>query len=325
MKGLRALEAAVIRLEGIVAVGLVLTMLALAGYNVFYRNVLVRLQKHWAHSGPPITAVVVEESPKPTAEGGPTPPPTKGAGEGFAGDWGEDDDGAPAADTEAEEAANAEAPKPAGEGFAGDWGEDEGGEPEPETKADEKGHAKAAVEPESDDLGDDDQFENLAMIDRAGEAKEEDGEPLGGPPSEGSFAANMVAIIDRIKLPWIDVVLRQMVILVSFFGAMMATQRSKHINVDALSKLLDRRWRRWLAVATNALAVYVCVVLAQAGADLVAISQEHPNRIVPWADDWVFQTMFPIGFGLVAFHFAVRLVEALANELPEDTQPEGGA
>ena len=43
MKGLRALEAAVIRIEGIVAVTLVLTMLALAGYNVFYRNVLVRM------------------------------------------------------------------------------------------------------------------------------------------------------------------------------------------------------------------------------------------------------------------------------------------
>lgn len=318
MKGLRALEAAVIRIEGFVAVALVLTMLALAGYNVFYRNVLVRLQKHWAHSGPPITAVL-EPTPSPTAVDGPTPAPTKkSAGEEFAGDWGEDDDGAAAADTEADDETKAEAPKPAGEGFAGDWGEDEGGEPEPETKAGRK------PEPEADDLGDDDQFANLPMIDKAGEATTEDGEPLGGPPPEGSFAANMVAFIDRIKLSWIDVVLRQMVILVSFFGAMMATQRSKHINVDALSKLLGRKWRRWLAVATNALAVYVCVVLAQAGADLVAISREHPNRIVPWADDWLFQTMFPIGFGLVAFHFVVRLVEALGNHLPEDAQPEGG-
>jgi len=287
MKGLRALEAAVIRIEGIVAVTLVLTMLALAGYNVFYRNILVRLQKHWAHSGPPIAAVVKDEPAVATNEGGKaTPAPAKGAAEGFGGDWGEDDG--------------------ASEPVPGD------------AKGDGEGDGKAAAEPVADDLGDDDQFANLPMIDAAGEARVEADEDLGGPPEPGSFAASAVAFIDRIKLAWIDVVLRQMVIIVSFFGAMIATQRSKHINVDALSKLLAPHWRRWLAVVTNALAVYVCVVLARAGADLVAISREHPNRVVPWADDWLFQTMFPIGFGLVAFHFVVRLLEALTGQLPEE-------
>jgi TRAP-type C4-dicarboxylate transport system permease small subunit len=320
MKGLRALEAAVIRIEGVVAVALVLTMLALAGYNVFYRNVLVRLQKHWANSGPPIT-VAVKDEPVALPTKDDKAAPAKGAGEGFAGDWGEDD-GAPepgAAD-EADTGAAAEpvAAKPSGEGFAGDWGEDDGA-PEPEAKADADGKAAPEVADEpADDLGDDDQFANLPMIDRAGEASAPADEPLGGPPEPGSFAASAVAFIDRIKLAWIDVVLRQMVIMVSFFGAMIATQRSKHINVDALSKLLAPKWRRWIAVVTNTLAVYVCVVLARAGADLVAISREHPNRVVPWADDWLFQTMFPIGFGLVAFHFVVRLVEALAGRLPEE-------
>ncbi|MBC8072572.1 MAG: hypothetical protein IAG13_29895, partial [Deltaproteobacteria bacterium] len=51
MKPLRALESRLVRIEGAVAVALVLVMLGLAGYNVFYRNVLVPLQKHWAHSG----------------------------------------------------------------------------------------------------------------------------------------------------------------------------------------------------------------------------------------------------------------------------------
>ena len=88
MKGLRALETAVIRIEGIVAVALVLTMLALAGYNVLYRNVLVRLQKHWAHSGPPIVVAVKDEPTAAAPAKGDQAAPAKGAGEGFAGDWG---------------------------------------------------------------------------------------------------------------------------------------------------------------------------------------------------------------------------------------------
>ena len=105
---------------------------------------------------------------------------------------------------------------------------------------------------------------------------------------------------------WIDVVLRQLVILVSFFGAMMATRTGKHINVDALSKLVPPAGRRALAVVTNALAVAVCVVFARAGAELVEIGREHPSPLTSWADEWVFQLMFPFGFGLVAFHFGVR-------------------
>jgi TRAP-type C4-dicarboxylate transport system permease small subunit len=320
MKRLRALEAAVIRIEGIVAVALVLTMLALAGYNVFYRNVLVRLQKHWAHSGPPVTLAAAEPT-TPVAKGGDakTPAPTKGAAEGFGGDWGEDDGGDDdGADSEGGDA-KAEptpAPKPAAEGFGGDWGEDEGGDEPPDAK-DEAKVAKADPD-ELEEAEEDDPFANLPMIDAAGEKRDESDEPLGGPPPPGSFAANAVAFIDRIKLPWIDVVLRQMVILVSFFGAMMATQRFKHINVDALSKLLDRRWRRIIGVLTNSLALFVCVVLARAGADLVEISRAHPNELTPWADDWTFQLMFPIGFGLVGFHFVIRLLEALAGQLPEE-------
>jgi len=316
MKGLRALEAVLIRLEGVVAVALVLTMLALAGYNVFYRNVLVPLQKHWAHSGPPPTLAASEPVAAAPIDGKDpgAPAPAKAAAEGFAGDWGEDD-GAPAeSDTEAE-ADTPAAPKAAAEGFAGDWGEGDGAD-EPEAK-DAKAHAKAAGD--EFDLGDDDEFANLPMIDAAGDAPlQEDGRPLGGPPPPGSFAARGVAFIDAIKLGWIDVVLRQMVILVSFFGGMMATQRAKHINIDALSKLLPRTYRRALAVATNLLAIGVCLVLAQAGRGLVAIGREYPRELVPWADEWVFQLMFPLGFGLLAFHFAVRLVEALAGQLPEE-------
>jgi len=322
MKFLRAVEDRLVRAEAAVAVTLVLVMLALAGYGVVYRNILVPLQKHWAHSGPPVEAepaVVAEAAGQATAEqpaaadgfggdwgegagdGGDEAEPAAApaAADGFGGDWGEGDGG---------DSAEPAAAPAAADGFGGDWGE--GGDGDDGEDKTDNGAPAAAPEDEPED----EQFAKLARIDAV--AKEADDGPVGGPPPEGSFAARMIVFIDAVKLPWIDVVLRQLVILVAFFGAMMATQRGKHINIDALSKLVGPRGLRWLAVATNLLAASVSAVFARAGAGLVSISREHPHALVPWADEWVFQLMFPVGFGLLAFHFGVRCLGALAGETP---------
>jgi TRAP-type C4-dicarboxylate transport system permease small subunit len=162
-----------------------------------------------------------------------------------------------------------------------------------------------------DDLGDDDQFANLADIDTVAK-KSADAIPQGGPPPPGSFAAWAVAFIDDLKLDWIDIFLRQLVIIVAFFGAMLATQRGKHINIDALSKMLPPRARRVVGVLLPLTAVAVCLVLARAGWDLVRISREYPKDLLPSVPEWSLQLMFPVGFGLLAVHFVVRAVEAVA-------------
>lgn len=447
MRKLRELEDVLIRVESALAVVLVLTMLLLAAYNVVYRNVLVPLQNHWAHSGPPVQPASVEPVPvqaeaaadaKGTAdakadakadaakEGADDFGGFGGLGEddpgqdeakagaddfgGFGGALGEEDEGAPeakaAADAKAVPEAKAEPAKSAADdfggfgggldeeapeqpppakapvevakaepakppvksssddfgGFGGGLGEDEP-EPEPanapDAKAekagaddfggfgglDEGGEAKADGEVKAeagadasdakapaadeledeedelgeDDLGDDDQFANLPDIDAVAK-QPSDASPQGGPPPEGSFAAWAVAFIDDIKLDWIDVFLRQLVIIVAFFGAMLATQRGKHINVDALGKVLPRSVQRVVGVLLPLAAVSVCLVLAKAGWDLVQISREYPKDLLPSVPEWTLQLMFPVGFGLLAVHFAVRIVEAAVA--PPDPDPQ---
>jgi TRAP-type C4-dicarboxylate transport system permease small subunit len=145
----------------------------------------------------------------------------------------------------------------------------------------------------------------------------ESAKPEGGPPPPGSFAARGVAFIDAIKLEWIDVFLRQLVLIVSFFGAMLATHRRKHINIDAVGTILPKKLRRPVAIAVNVLAVLICIVLAAAGLDLVEIGVQYPKDVVPWAREWAFQLVFPLGFGLLALHFAVRLLEAMTDPQAE--------
>jgi hypothetical protein len=66
-------------------------------------------------------------------------------------------------------------------------------------------------------------------------------------------------------------------------------------------------------------------VFARAGAGLVAISREHPHALVSWADEWVFQLMFPFGFGLLAFHFGVQVLGSLAGEAGPTLEATAGA
>src|SRR5690606_2928636 len=100
--------------------------------------------------------------------------------------------------------------------------------------------------------------------------------------------------------------------------------RKKHINIDALSKTLPPPVRRWAALLTNGLAVMVCVVLAITGKRLVDIGLQYPVDLLPWAKEWAFQLMFPVGFGLLALHFVVRLAEQVVGEQDPPAPVPGG-
>lgn len=252
--------------------------------------------------------------PKPAPVAAPAPAATpKPSNDEFGGFTDDDDD-----DDEAKTPATKPA-KAGGEDFGGFGGDDEGEEEGDEPEA---GDAKEDEEEEADDLGENERFTNLAKVDAPGKGQGRE-IPRGGPPPEGSFAAWAVGFIDDVKLDWIDILVRQLVILVAFFGAMLATTRRKHINVDAFSRLLGPNAQRWLSAGTNALATFVCVMLMRTGAKLVAIGREYPAELLPWAEEWMFQLMYPICFGLLAFHFGIRSLEHVTNTAP--VEPPAGA
>ena len=325
MKRVRELEGVLLRVEGGAVVVLVLAMLVLAGYNVVYRNALMPLQTYWAHSGPtPSAPQAPAEDAAPATKTGDAKAPDKSdnAG-GFRGAFGAPEEGA----AETEGAPDEPDEKDGAEDFGGAFGKDPEEEPEeeePEADAEEpddaggfggafgkKAPALDEAEADEEELEDDldDQFANLPDIDKS--LKSDDAVSEGGPPPEGSFAAWGVEFINTLRMDWIDALLRQFVILASFLGAALATARGKHINVDALSKILPPVVRRWSSVLTNVLAVAVCLVLASAGQKLVAISREFPSEVTPFLDEWHMQLMFPVGFGLLAFHFALRVLEGV--------------
>lgn len=224
---------------------------------------------------------------------------TGGFGGGFGGDGEEPQEAAQEAEGDDEGFGGgfgAQEPEgEGGEGFGGGFGTQEGADSE---EGGFGGGFGGGEEPEAAPA--EEKREAVALVPQ---------EPEGGPPPEGSTAAALVELIDTIKLDWIDILLRQLVIIVGFLGAMLATRRKKHINIDAASKLLPLGVQRVTTLVVNLVVTVVCVVLASAGWNLVSLSLEFPKELMSWADEWTFQLMFPVGFGLLALHFLVRVLE----------------
>ena len=302
LRPLQKFEDALARAESYLLTFFVLLMLSLAVYNVFYRNVLVPVQVKADHAAN--ADATPAESPNDESDSVKENAPEEGEAadeptddEGFGGGFADDDEPSEPADDD--------------NGFGGGFGEDEPTE-KLDKPADDEGFgggfgddgADVGLATESDSgeggfgggFGDEGE-QNIASV-------QVDDTPFVEPTQSG-----VGALIEAIKLEWIDVLLRHLVLIVGFLGAMLATRRRKHITIDALSKIIRGRTLIISNLVTTALSLAICIMLGLAGLDLVQLGLEFPKELSWWVDEWHLQLVFPIGFGFLSFHFFVRLVE----------------
>ena len=112
---------------------------------------------------------------------------------------------------------------------------------------------------------------------------------------------------------WADPFLRHMVLWIGFLGASLATQGEKHINLDVITRYTSARITNLLRITTNFFAGIVTVFLARAGWTFLQNEISSGDVLLTIGQTnvqaWWFQLIIPIGFGLMAFRFAIRAVE----------------
>ena len=274
----------------------VLTMLVLAVYNIGYRNVLVPFQAQFPVPSEFSTVVEPTAKAEPVGQEAEADTDSEGFGGGFGGGFGEE--------PEAEET---EAADDFAGGFGGGFGDEPAGPAEPaggegaadgfgggfgggfEDTAEERAETPAEVEPVA-----------VEVV-----------EPSG-------FALFLADVVKAMRLEWIDILLRHLVLVCGFLGAMLAAKRRKHITIDALSKVMPAKVLPVTESCTSALAAMICVILAISGWNLVEIGLEYPKELMSWADEWMFQLVFPIGFLMLAFHFGVRAFEGFGEVILDE-------
>ena len=105
---------------------------------------------------------------------------------------------------------------------------------------------------------------------------------------------------------WADPVLRIMVLWLGLVGAVAATRDDRHINIDLLSRFATGRWRAATKVLTDLFAAFICGVVTWNSYEFVVGEAEYGLTGIADVPVWIFQSIIPAAFALMAFRFAVH-------------------
>ena len=107
------------------------------------------------------------------------------------------------------------------------------------------------------------------------------------------------------SIPGADVLIRYLVLWVSFIGAVVAV-RERHIKVEIISAWLPDIWRRHLERPIFLFSAIVCTMIARAAVRFWY--QEWVN--VPPGEKWIamLSIVIPLSFMLLAVHFILRFL-----------------
>jgi TRAP-type C4-dicarboxylate transport system permease small subunit len=331
-------------LEGFFLVASLVALLSLTLYAVVYRNlvgpIVLKMQTSALDEAAKAAAeAAAERGPAPEASNAAAPGAAAqgagAAGGAYMGDLG--DEAAPAAAAgsnaymgdladDSAPAAPAPAPAPAAaNAYMGDLADDEA--PAAPALAPAPAPAPAAANAYMGDLADD----SAPSGEGAGGSYLGDleGEEMAAPvqsaapvvPAVVPIAIGaveeppMLRTLKALNFGWIDVVTRHLLLWVAFFGAAVAAGKRRHIKIDALSRLLPVRWRDRLVILLDLLSLVVCVFLARAAWHFMESEGEGTGMLYGPIPSWVGIVIIPVGFGLLAWHFAFEAVTGFAYVL----------
>jgi TRAP-type C4-dicarboxylate transport system permease small subunit len=111
--------------------------------------------------------------------------------------------------------------------------------------------------------------------------------------------------------PWTDGVIRHSVFMLGFLGGAYATYTSRHIRIDAVTRVIKARQRMLLRIFTTLFAIFIVILLFRASLDFRKITLEELGE-ASQADELFTPSrgafILIFGYGVIAFHFFVQIV-----------------
>lgn len=116
-------------------------------------------------------------------------------------------------------------------------------------------------------------------------------------------------------LAWADPMLRHLVLWVGMVGGSMATSARRHLNMDALSRLLPPKGKAVAGFLVELASALVAGVLAWVS--IIFINQEMASGAHAFLGvaRWQAQLIMPIAFGIMAYRFMLASLEDLRKVL----------
>lgn len=105
---------------------------------------------------------------------------------------------------------------------------------------------------------------------------------------------------------WADVAIRILVLWVTMLGAMVATQKKKHIKIDLTEKLFTPRQYRFVRGIGRLFAAGVMFVVSYYCYEMVMLEYEFGTVAFASVPTWVCQSILPIGFASMGVQFMAQ-------------------
>lgn len=114
---------------------------------------------------------------------------------------------------------------------------------------------------------------------------------------------------------WGDIFLRHMVLWLGLIGASIATKENRQINIDIVSRVLHSKSKLIINILISLISVYVCYLLFKASISFVTAEKSFETTIFNDFPAWIFQIIFPFAFFIIAYRFALNVLNNLRDLL----------
>lgn len=126
-----------------------------------------------------------------------------------------------------------------------------------------------------------------------------------------SFSQVILRNVFHSGILWADIFLRQMVLWVGFLGASLATREGRHISIDFIPHVFSPLWLRRARIFVHSSASFISALLAWASMKFLWFEMESDSILFLDIPVWVFQTILPFSFSLIAIRFLIQALEGI--------------
>ncbi len=104
-------------------------------------------------------------------------------------------------------------------------------------------------------------------------------------------------------IEWADPAIRVMVLWVGLLGAVAASRGNRHITIDVLSHLLEKRAQAGVSVITSLFTATIAGIVAYYSGSFVISELEYESMAFKGMPAWICEVIIPVAFGIIAFRY----------------------
>lgn len=107
-------------------------------------------------------------------------------------------------------------------------------------------------------------------------------------------------------LVWAESLLRVLVLWLGLFGAILAARNAKQLNIDVLSKYMNKRIKSYSTILNNLFASIVCMTIAYYSTEFLQMEYSASSYAFEKVPFWLTASVIPLSFIIMSIKYALK-------------------